>query len=72
MAWSQADLDAFDAELKKRGTLTGFTSLSGESMSFASPSEAMKFRAWLASLVAAASPPTTPRNIRYAVTDKGC
>ena len=69
MAWTQADLDAFDAELKKRGAITGFTSLSGESVSFASPDETMRFRAKLAALVGQSATP--PRNIRYAVTDKG-
>ena len=69
MAWSQVDLDNFDAELKARGSVTGMTSISGESVSFASLSEAMKWRAWLVALVGANSSP--PRNIRYAVTDKG-
>jgi len=69
MAWSQADLDTFDAELKARGSVTGLTSISGESVSFASLTDAMKWRAMIAALVGANASP--PRNIRYAVTDKG-
>jgi hypothetical protein len=69
MSWTSADLDAFDAELKARGSVTGLTSVSGESVTFASLEDAMKFRAMLAGLVGASSSP--PRNIRYAVTDKG-
>lgn len=71
MSWTQADLDAFDAELKKRGSLTSFSSISGESMSWTSPGEAMAYRAKIAALVASDSGTTPPRNIRYVVTDKG-
>ena len=67
--YTQADLDAFDAEQKKRGTITGFTSISGESVTFASPDESMRYRAKLAALVGESASP--PRNIRYAVIDKG-
>jgi hypothetical protein len=69
VSWTQADLDTFDAELKARGGVTHLTAISGESISFASLKEAMEFRSWLAGLVNAQTTP--PRNIRYAVTDKG-
>lgn len=70
MAFTQADLDAFDAELKSRGTVTAITFSDGQSQSFSSLEDAMKFRAWLASVIPGATG-IAPKNIRYAVTSKG-
>lgn len=69
MAWAQVDIDNFDAELKARGSVTGLDSISGESVTFASLTDAMKWRAMIVALVGVSASP--PRNIRYAVTDKG-
>lgn len=68
MAFSQADLDALDAAIASGRGVRSMT-FSDQSVTFNSIEDMLRLRSVMQQEIDAAG--TTPRNYRFAVTDKG-
>lgn len=70
MAYTQADLDALDADIKAFGTIER-TTFDNQTTQFRSLDEMMRLRAIMAADVAAATSTTGGSRTRYAAFSKG-
>jgi len=70
MAYTQADLDALDADIKAFGTIER-TTFADQTTQFRSLDDLMRLRAIMAADVAASTSTTGGSRTRYAAFDKG-